>query len=271
MVTSAGRQLSGRGPHLATIATIRPAALLLAIVALAVPAAALAAPTSTLTAGATLLDQPAGQPWALGLDVKATIANPDGSQPSALRRLVVKFPHAAVNSGAFPTCKLHNLEGRKGPDGCPNGARIGSGDSLVMVRPLFDDPLHATLDVFNGERANGGRRVLFLARTTNGLSVQLVFSGVLKKASGRYGYTLDTPIPRIPTVPGVADASVVDFTVHVQARRRVKGRRISFVEAPTSCPKGGLPFFGTFTFADKSTATSASRISCTLTSSPVGG
>ena len=244
-------------------------ALAIAAGALAAPAGAPAAQTSTLSAGATLLDQPKGRPWAIGLDVKAAIATADGSQPSQLQKLQVKFPHATVNWNDFGSCQLSRLEARKGVDGCPAGARIGKGDAQVMARPLFDDPIPATIDVFNGQAKNGGRQILFLARTTNGLDVQLVFAGVLKKASGGpYGFTLDVPLPRIPTIPGVADASVVGFTVHVEARKRKGGRKISFIEAPTSCPKGGLPFLGTFSFADGSTGTSSSKISCTLTSQP---
>jgi hypothetical protein len=244
-------------------------ALALLAGALAAPAGALADQTSTLVAGATLLDQPKGRPWALGLDVTATIATADGSQPSQLRRLVIKFPRATVNAGEFATCKLAKLQARKGPDGCPAGSHLGDGDAQVMAHPLFVDPIPATIDVFNGEAKSGGRQILFLARTGGGVDVQLVFAGLLKKATGgKFGFTLDMPLPRIPTIQGVADASVVGFKVHVQARRTKGGRRISFIEAPTSCPTGGLPFLGTFSFADGSTGTSASRISCTLTSVP---
>src|SRR3954469_930589 len=111
---------------------------------------ALAAQTSTLTAGATLLDQPAGRPWALGLDVDAAITTADGLQPSQLQRLQVKFPHATVNWTDFPSCQLKRLEGRKAPDGCPAGSRIGSGLALVQIDRLFPDGVKATLDVFNG-------------------------------------------------------------------------------------------------------------------------
>ena len=50
----------------------------------------------------------------------------------------------------------------------------------------------------------------------------------------------------------------------VQARRR----GISYIDAPTSCPRAGLPFEGTFKFADGSTSTAAAHIGCTLTSTP---
>ena len=234
------------------------------LAACAVPASA--APTTALTISTTLLSQPAGKPWQIGLGVGATVANADGSQPPALRRFQVKFPSGAkTNFGAFPACSLKALETRKDPDGCPAASRIGSGTSGVSAKPIFPDPLLAKLDVFNGApTANGGRRVLFLARTTTPLSVQMVFSGTIRKTSGRFGYVLDVSIPRIPTIGGLPDASPVSFNTLVQARRH----GISYLEAPTRCPKGGLPFLATFGFADGSSATSSAHISCTLTSVP---
>jgi hypothetical protein len=244
--------------------TLSLIALLACLCAFASPAGA--APNTNLTITTTLLDQPAGHPWAIGLGVGVTIANPDGSQPPALRRFQIKFPAGAkTHFDAFPACSLKRLEARKAPDGCPGASRIGSGTSGVSAIPIFPDPLQAKLDVFNGARtANGGRQVLFLARTTTPLSVQMVFSGTIRRTTGRFGYVLDVSIPRIPTITGVPDASPVTFQTLVQARRG----GVSYLEAPTRCPKGGLPFFATFGFADGSSTTSRAHISCTLTSVP---
>src|SRR6476469_2756997 len=99
-------------------------AVALAAGALAAPASAPADQTSRLSAGATLLDQPKGRPWAIGLDVNAAIATADGSQPSQLQKLQVRFPHATVNWNDFTGCQLSKLEARKGVDGCPGGSRI---------------------------------------------------------------------------------------------------------------------------------------------------
>jgi hypothetical protein len=244
--------------------TLSLIALVACLAAFAAPASA--APTTTLTITTTLLDQPAGHPWAIGLGVGATVANPDGSQPPALRRFQVKFPSGAkTHFDAFPACSLKSLETRKAPDGCPAASRIGGGTSGVSAQPIFPTPLLAKLDVFNGARtANGARQVLFLARTTTPLSVQMVFSGTIRRTTGRFGYVLDVSIPRIPTIGGLPDASPVSFNTVVQARRR----GVSYLEAPTRCPKGGLPFFATFGFADGSSSTSRAHISCTLTSVP---
>jgi hypothetical protein len=238
---------------------------LTSLAALLVAAPAGAAPVAKLTVTTTLLSQPPGRSWSIGLGTAVTIANPDGSQPPALKRFRISFPRGAkTNYRSFPACSPSRLAARKGPDACPAGSRIGSGTSLVSVLPIFPQPVVAKVDVFNGPQKGTGRVLLFLARTTTPLSTQMVFTGLLKPASGRFGYTLDVTVPRIPTLPGSPDASVVAFNTLVQARRGP----ISYLEAPTSCPRGGLPFAGSFSFADGSTATAAAHLSCTLTSTP---
>ena len=233
--------------------------------ALGLAAPALAAPTAKLTVTTTLLDQPAGRPWAIALGTAVTIANPDGSQPPSLKRFQISFPRGAkTNFGSFPACQQKRLEQRKAPDGCPSGSRIGSGTSSVSAQPIFAAPIIAKVDVFNGVKRGNARQLLFLARTTAPVNQQLVFTGLLKPATGRYGYVLTVDVPRIPTLPGQPDASVVAFETTVQARRG----KISYLEAPTRCPRAGLPFAAAFTFTDGSTAAAAAHIGCTITSTP---
>jgi hypothetical protein len=223
-----------------------------------------AAPTATLGASATLLSQPKGGQWAIGLGTSAAFAMPDGSQPPPVRKMVIRFPQGKANWDRFPACSQTRLEQRKAPDGCPSGSRIGRGTSIVSAKPIVEDPITATIDVFNGAKSGSGRTLLFLARTTTPISTQMVLKGVLRRTTGKYGFRLDVDVPRIQTVPGAPDASIVSFTTLVQARRR----GVSYLEAPRTCPGAGLPFAGTFTFEDGSSASAGARIPCTLTSVP---
>jgi len=238
--------------------------LTVALTAVAGVGVAHAAPTATLGASATLLSQPKGGEWAIGLGTAATFTMPDGSQPPPVRRMQFRFPRGNANWDRFPACNPARLEQRKDPDGCPAGSRIGKGTSTVWARPIVEDPIPATIDVFNGPRSGSGRTLLFLARTTRPISTQMVLRGVLRRTTGKYGFRLDVDVPRIQTVPGAPDASIVALTTVVQARRR----GISYLEAPRTCPRTGLPFAGTFTFSDGSSASAGARISCTLTSVP---
>src|SRR3954447_9123460 len=238
--------------------------LLAAAALLGAAGTAHAAPNATLSAAVTLLEQPAGKPWSVGLGTAVTFANPDGSQPSPVRRIRIKFPPGEANWTKFPSCNPQRLEQRKGPDACPSGSRIGKGSSTVWARPIVADPIPVRIDVFNGPAAGKGRTLLFLARSSRAISTQMVLRGTLRKTPGRYGFDLDVDVPRIQTIPGSPDASVVAFATTVQARRH----GVSYIEAPRRCPAAGLPLLGTFSFADGSSTTSAAKIPCTLTSVP---
>ena len=165
---------------------------------------------------------------------------------------------------AGPGLRRARLERQKGPDACPAGSRIGKGSSTVWAKPIVEDPIPVQIDAFNGPPAGKGRTLLFLARSSGAISTQMVLRGKLTRTTGRYGFDLDVDVPRIQTVPGAPDASVVAFATTVQARRR----GVSYLEAPRRCPAAGLPLLGTFSFADGSSATASARIPCTLTSVP---
>jgi hypothetical protein len=223
--------------------------LILASAALAALApAAHAAPTATLTSAVTLLQQPKGQAWQIGLATGAAFADADGSQPPAVQHMRISFPPGKANWDKFPVCQQARLEERKAPDGCPAGSRIGSGQSTVWARPIVADPIAATIDVFNGPPAGSARTLLFLARSSEPISTQIVMRGTLRRTTGRYGFQLDVTVPPIQTIPGSPNASVVSFTTLVQARRR----GVSYLDAPRTCPHAGLPLAGKFDFADGS-------------------
>lgn len=220
--------------------------------------------TNTLSQefGVKLISQPKGQPWAIGLNVHSIIDTTDGEKPSELKSILFLFPHAKVNAKFFPTCDAVRLKGG-GPKACPAGSKLGQGTALADARPLVN-PVHATISMFNGKPRNGNPVFLFLAQATE-VSVDLLLQGELKKASGKYGYRLEIPLPRIPTLPGQPDAAIHEIDVDVAATTRRKGKRVYLLQAPTSCPAGGFPFQTTFSFYDDQRLTSNSAISCTLT------
>lgn len=238
------------------------ACLCLAPLAGAPAAQAFSQPTAQLNVGATLLDQPRNQPWAVALLLGANIDTVDGSEAAPIKKMVFKFPNAKVNGNDFATCTAAKLRA-KGPSACPAKSRLGKGEATVDARPLLQTPVLADLDVFNGPGTNASRKILLLGQARQ-IEVTLVLEGTLKKlGGGRFGYQLDMPIPDIPTVPGANPATIKKFNVTVQARGRKKGKRTSFIEAPTRCDRF-LPFTAAFSFADGQSTNAASNISCTL-------
>jgi hypothetical protein len=228
-------------------------------------APAYAANTESLITSVKLIKQPKGQPWQIGLTLGANIGTTDGSKPSAISNLVFLFPRASVNAGAFPSCTLAKLKA-KGARGCPRGSKLGRGTSLIDASPLLN-PAHATIQMFNGPRKHGNPTFLFLAQAQE-VQQTIYLQGTLKRQSGRFGYKLSMPFPKIPTITGYPDASVSQFQVNVQAFTRKHGRRVPLLEAPTSCPSPGWLFQGSFSFYDGQTGSARTTIGCTLSGTP---
>ena len=67
--------------------------------------------------------------------------------------------------------------------------------------------------------------------------------------------------------PG-SEASITKFEATVGGYGKLKGKKVPFVEAPTSCSGAGWPFLGQFAYADGTKATVGSHIGCTIKSTP---
>src|SRR5207249_4250064 len=106
-----------------------------AVAALAFAAPAQADHTQALVFGATLLDQPQGQPWAVNLNVNATLGTTDGDLASPLRHVKFQFPAGAkVNADKFPTCAPKTFADSLK---CPKASLLGTGLAKVDARPLL--------------------------------------------------------------------------------------------------------------------------------------
>jgi hypothetical protein len=237
-----------------------PRRLSIAVVALALggPATALAAEhTQRLEVGAELVRQQAGgKPWIVNLVLGARLGMDDGTVPSPLKHMAFSFTRGAkVHPEAFATCSMDVIN-REGPAACPAASRVGTGKAVAAaLQTTFD----ATVTVYNGPKVAGGRQLIVYARALGTVAIPIV--GTLKRTSGRYGWVLDLPVPRIMTVGEENDAAITSFTVTVGGTGRGK---VPFIEAPTSCAKPGWPFLGTFTYADGSRGSSSATIACLL-------
>jgi hypothetical protein len=233
-----------------------------AFAAFAVAGPAQAAHTQDLVFGATLLDQPKGQPWAVNLNVDATLGTTDGSLAAPLRHVRLQFPAGAkVNADKFPTCAPKTFADSLK---CPKASMLGNGLAKVDARPLLNN-VDAQLKLFNG-KGNAKKRALILTASTedSGIEINLLLPGTLTKIGGRFSYQFDLDIPEIVAVSGAPPVAINSFNVNVGGRVKKKGKKLSFIDAPTKCPSGGWPFTGTFTFGDGALPTLNSHLDCTL-------
>ncbi|MFL5827708.1 MAG: hypothetical protein ACJ76V_14380 [Thermoleophilaceae bacterium] len=225
-----------------------------------------AANTQTLDTAVELLKQSPGGPWDIGLNIVGGVGTPDGSKPIPLKKAVFLFPHATVNTKAFPTCDAVKLQKAPTTKTCPRASRLGSGEALVDARP-FINPERATITMFNGKPKGGKPHFLFLGNAEH-FEINLVIDATLQKTNGRYGYKLSMAFPDIPTLPNNPNASISKLDVDVKAFGRIRGKRVSLLQAPTSCPRGGWRFDSTFGYADGSSTSAGSTIDCVLQGRP---
>lgn len=235
----------------------RSIAAALALAALTPAAAQAASHTQTLNVGAELVRQQAGgKPWIVNLVLGADMGMDDGTVPTPVNHMSFSFPRGAkVHPEAFGVCTMKTIEA-KGSAACPATSRLGSGSAkAAALQTAFD----ATVTVFNGPAVKGGRQIIVFARALGTVTIPMV--GTLKKSSGRFGWVLDLPVPRIMTVGQDNDAAITAFSVKVGG---LGAKKVPFIEAPTSCAGQGWPFLGTFKYADGAGGSSSATIPCLL-------
>jgi hypothetical protein len=249
------------------LTALAAAATVTAAGAAAIPALA-ADHTQELSIGAELVRQPKGKPWEVNLLLGATLDLTDGGTPEPVQNMHFQFTNGArVNSDAFKTCTVQVLE-KRGPSACPAGSQIGAGKAIAEALNLV---INANIRIFNGPGKVNNRQLIVWAKAIEIPTIVLTLPGTLKKTSGKYGWDLQLPIPRIPTIGDDNDASVTKFEVKVGGYGRKKGKKVPFIEAPTQCRKPGWPFAADFRYADGAAGRATALIDCTIRAIPGRG
>jgi hypothetical protein len=202
------------------------------------------------------------------------IAAPAGGVPPPLTNVDLHFPRGMGLVGTtlgLANCFPGPLLAR-GISGCSPNARIGIGSALVEV-PFGPVIVHesVTVNTFIGPPNRENLELLYYVEGWTPVASQLVFAGHLLPDRGLYGEHVDTQIPLTPSLPGAPDAAVVGFETTVGARGltyvRRAGKRIvryrpqGMIE-PRTCPRGGFPFRGEFSFVDGTHSTATTVASC---------
>lgn len=194
--------------------------------------------------------------------------------PSPLSKLDFRYPAkiGLLTSGlGRATCTVAVLE-RLGKGGCPANALMGFGSALVEIQ-VGGEIVHeaGVISIWMGPVLNNQFQLLFYASAESPASEQLVFPGLLEEASAPFGGSLNTQIPPIPWNPEAPPASIVRFTARIGPQnvtyyRRASAHEIPYrpegLRLPHSCPRGGFPFAGSFTFMDGTTTTTRTSVPC---------
>jgi hypothetical protein len=208
------------------------------------------------------------------IEFSIQISAPGRLVPSPLSELDFRYPAkiGLLTSGlGRATCTTAALEDF-GKGGCPANALMGFGSALVEIQ-VGREVVHeaGVMSIWMGPVSGEELQLLFYANAVTPASEQLVFGGLLAEASAPFGGSLNTRIPPIPWNPEAPPASIAHFTARIGPRnvtyyRHAGGREIPYrpegLRLPHSCPRGGFPFAGSFTFMDGTTATAQTSVPC---------
>lgn len=188
-------------------------------------------------------------PTPITLKVNGTVSTADGTHVPALRTLALEFDkHGRINTKGLPTCNVSQLQST-----LTNQAKKSCGDSLVGTGKVsaeiaFPDqaPFDASgpLLIFNGAPKGGKPVLIFHVYAHVPAPTTFVTTGVVGKASGKYG---TSTLIQIPTIVG-GQGSLTSFEAKIHKVWTYKGKKQSLLLA--TCPTGSLFAHGDFSFSD---------------------
>ncbi len=203
-----------------------------------------------------------------------TITSPNGQVPSPLQGVDLHLPAGiglARNTLGTAICEPIYLYAH-GPRGCPPNSTVGYGTVLAEVpygpRTVQE---HASLHAYRGSSEGEHITILFFAEGWSPVFADLVFPGQLLEDSAPFSGRIDTQVPLVPSLPGGPNVSVVQFQStfgpkNLLYEREVNGEIEHFqprgVTVPLTCPRGGYPFAGDFSFEDTSKITVHTTVPC---------
>lgn len=183
--------------------------------------------------------------------------------PSPLRRAVVEFPAGlGIDIPTLRSCSVARLR-RRGATGCPAQSQIGSGRALVKARAgsqLIEENI--ALGLFLGPLRNFQPTFEVLGQGYTPLQERVVLTGTVISGHAPYGEALAIDIPPVPTLPLEPDASMETLTLTVGTSTHRLAPDANTVVVPGTCPAGGFPFAGEFTYADGSTGSAIAKAPC---------
>ena len=183
------------------------------------------------------------QPAALSLSLGFT--GDDGNQASVLTRAVIQFPYGSrLNGKLFPSCSAAKLADQ-GKSACPKGSRIGGGTAVGTAGDVREE---ITVNLYNGK---GGKTIVFYLQGDNPVVLNVPWESPLQQLTGgMWNFRLTVDVPEVLQRIVGLDVAIQDFSVKVDATRRVKGRKRGYIET-LICPPGALvPIRGDFTFIE---------------------
>jgi hypothetical protein len=202
-------------------------------------------------------------PYRLGARVAGTISVrfSAGAErvPAPLRAMTLRLPAGiGIELSGAAVCEPSRLRSR-GTAGCSSASVLGRGGALLKVHAGSQTlPEDAAITVFRGPTRAGWPTFEILGQGETPLDERTISTAVLQGDSAPYGSKLVVSVPPIPTLAYEPNASFSSLSLTI-GNAGSSGARI---DLPRSCPSSGLAIAASFGFADGSSTTAATRLSC---------
>lgn len=158
-----------------------------------------------------------------------SVRTTDGTQPPALKEVLLNATNSAVNVKGYPTCSSGQLQSRdtKSVEAACKSAIIGKGSTTISVSFPEQKPIPAKspLLVFNGGTSGGTTTFYIHAYLTQPITTAVVTTVKIKKAGS--GLKTVTTIPKIAGGSG----SVTNFSLKIDKKFTYKGKKVSVLSA----------------------------------------
>jgi hypothetical protein len=181
------------------------------------------------------------------LSINLDFKGPQGEQAATLTRALLKFTYGARLMGKFfPSCSADMIRNHQV---CPKGSVIGTGKALGMVGGP-ENPALENIDVtlYNGPK---GKSITFRIQGKQPAVIDVPFDAPLKTFSGgTYNYQVDVVVPDILQRIAGLPISLDYFNVKVGATRKVKGKKVGYIETLICPPMALVPLQADFSFIE---------------------
>ncbi len=216
-------------------------------------------------------------PFKLGasttVETNFNISTTTGNAPSPLTNVAIRLPEGmdftSTDLGT-ETCSREVI--LEAPDHCSPSSIMGRGEATVELA-IEPEPVYLTADItqFAGVAINHHTTILFNAEIHTPVYQQLVYTSELLKATAPFGGTLSTSIPFTPSWPEGPKVPVVHMrstlgplgvTYYTYVHHKRIGYHPTGIIIPSTCPRGGFPYEGIFTFEDGTQVTAKTIVPC---------
>ena len=243
------------------------------MVSLALAAVAIAANEYTVKISGTA--SKAGtlkKPVPTGLTYGFTVRDTEGQRPAALESLKIQSKGLRYNTNAFPGCSATKITQAQSDDACPKGSLMGTGYANNRAGAVQDRSQQAIkcylkLSWYNSRKNKAALFVESVNTTDNTrtdycpIPVATAIPISIKKS--KTGDTQSFTIPDNLQNPGgtLKNSLVETKLTYKKVTKRVKGKRLGFIEGIGQCVKRKKTTTTTFTHEDDTT-TQSSQVSC---------